>query len=101
MNHALKESFRISRSLFSEYMEKFITNSLYENKEKLGLLDGKLAANINKKINRIFLANEEAIELSRGIRLHFERISKVHSCQYWYAMSAGLFGKAVEARKTC
>ena len=76
MNHALKECFRISRSLVSEYMEKFISNSLMKKNEALGISDAKLALNIRKKIKCIVLVNEDVIELSRGIRLHFEKISK-------------------------
>jgi nucleolar protein 56 len=78
MNHALKECCRVSRSFVSEYLEKFILNSLLllQNKENLGVLDAKLAVNLNKKIKIKILVNEEIIELTRGIRLHFEKISK-------------------------
>jgi nucleolar protein 56 len=78
INHALKECCRVSRSLVSDYLEKFISNSSYTLKggEKLGILDAKLAINLSKKIKIKILANDEILELTRGIRLHFGKISK-------------------------
>ena len=54
INHALKECFKISRSLVSEYLEKFILNSLqfFESNIYLGVSESKLAINISKKIKK-------------------------------------------------
>ena len=78
INHALKECFKISRSLVSEYLEKFILNSLqfFESNIYLGVSESKLAINISKKIKKKTVTNDIIIELTRGIRLHFEKISK-------------------------
>jgi nucleolar protein 56 len=77
INHALKESCRICRSLASEYLQKFILNSfyLYGDQIELGVTDARLAIHINKTIKKKVTTNDEILEFSRGIRLHFEKIS--------------------------
>lgn len=78
INHALKECCKISRSVVSDYLEKFILNSFhsFQSSDKLGISDSKFAINLNKKIKIKIVTNEFIHELSRGIRLHFEKISK-------------------------
>ena len=77
INHALKECCRISSSLTSEYLQSFILNSfhLFRENLELGVIDARLAININKIIKKKVITNTEILELSRGIRLHFEKIS--------------------------
>jgi|Transcript_79642 RNA processing factor Prp31 len=78
INHALKECCRISRSMVSDYLEKFILNSYqsFQTNDSLGVSESTFAISINKKIKIKILTNETILELSRGIRLHFEKISK-------------------------